>query len=78
MSEHKSLYQRAVFGDYTIGSVYENLERCREISKELKLMDIIEPTSKQMGLFAELLYRMKNMPELEILDINLFDNQEKN
>ena len=64
--------------DFRIDNVYDNLERCREISNELKLTDLIDPTSKQIGLLSELLYRMKNMPELEILDLNLLDDQEPN
>ena len=64
--------------DFQIDNVYDNLERCREISQELKLTDLIDPTSKQIGLLSELLYRMKNMPELEILDLNLLDDQEPN
>ena len=64
--------------DFHIDNVYENLERCREISNELKLTDLIDPTSKEIGLLSELLYRMKNMPELEILDLNLLDDQEPN
>ena len=78
MSEYKTLYQKALSGDFKIGNVYENLERCREISEELQLTDIIDPNSKQIGLLSELLYRMKNMPELEILDLNLLDDQEPN
>ena len=64
--------------DFRIDNVYDNLERCREISRELQLTDIIDPNSKQIGLLSELLYRMKNMPELEILDLNLLDDQEPN
>ena len=64
--------------DFQIDNVYDNLERCREISRELQLTDIIDPNSKQIGLLSELLYRMKNMPELEILDLNLLADQEPN
>ena len=64
--------------DFHIDNVYDNLERCREISRELQLTDIIDPNSKQIGLLSELLYSMKNMPELEILDLNLLDDQEPN
>jgi len=78
MERYKTLYQRAMIGDFNIGNVYENLERCREISAELKVMDIIDPSSRQIGLLSELLYRMKNMPELEILDINIIQDQEPN
>ena len=78
MERNRTLYQRARMDDFRIDSVYENLERCREISEELQLTDIIDPNSKQIGLLSELLYRMKNMPELEILDLNLLDDQEPN
>jgi len=78
MSEYKTLYQKALSGDFEIDNVFENLERCREISAELKLMDVIDPNSKQIGLLSELLYRMKNMPELEILDMSMMHNQEPN
>ena len=78
MSEYKTLYQKALSGDFEIDNVFENLERCREISSELKLMDVIDPNSKQIGLLSELLYRMKNMPELEILDMTMMHNQEPN
>ncbi len=78
MERNRTLYQRARMNDFQIDNVYDNLERCREISQELKLTDLIDPNSKQIGLLSELLYRMKNMPELEILDLNLLDDQEPN
>ena len=64
--------------DFQTDSVYDNLERCREISNELKITDIINPNSRQMGLLSELLYRIQNMPELEILDLNLLDDRKPN
>ena len=78
MSEYKTLYQKALAGDFEIGNVYENLERCREISAELKLMDVIDPNSMQICLISELLYRIKNMPDLQILVFSLFTDEEPN
>ena len=78
MERNRTLYQRARMNDFQIDNVYDNLERCREISNELKITDIINPNSRQMGLLSELLYRIQNMPELEILDLNLLDDQEPN
>ena len=78
MDQHETLYHRALFGEFEVGNIHQNLERCREISSELSIIDIIDPTSRQIGLLSELLYRMKHMPELEILDINLFDAEEPN
>ncbi len=78
MDWHETLYHKALFGEFEVGNIYQNLERCREISSELSIIDIIDPNSRQIGLLSELLYRMKHMPELEILDINLFDAEEPN
>jgi hypothetical protein len=78
MERARTLYQRARTGDVEIGNVYQNIERCREISDELLLTDIIDPSSRQIGLLSELLYRIKHMPELEILDLNLLSDEEPN
>ena len=78
MERNRTLYQRARMNDFHTDSVYDNLERCREISHELKITDIIDPNSKQIGLLSELLYRIQNMPELEILDLNLLDDRKPN
>ena len=72
------MYQKTLFGDIDVGNVYDNLERCREISNELMMTDIIDPNSRQIGLLSELLFRMKHMPELEILDLDLVSEQEPN
>jgi len=78
MNIYKTLYQKALSGEFEINDVYYNLERCREISQELSIIDVIDPNSRQIGLLSELLYRMKNMPELEILDIAPLEGQEPN
>ena len=76
MDNRVTLYHKARLGDFEIGDVYENIERCKEISQDLNITDVINPTSKEIGLLAELLYRVKNMPELEILDfIDIETNQ---
>ena len=68
MARPKTLYQRAVTGDIEIGDVVSNIDKCKDIAKEIKIIDIINPTSRQIGMLAELLYRVKNMPDLEKLD----------
>jgi len=76
MDNRVTLYHKARLGDFEIGDVYENIERCKEISQDLNITDVINPTSKEIGLLAELLYRVKNMPELEIVDfIDIETNQ---
>ena len=75
MANHKTLFEMALSGDFDIEGVVPNINRCREISKELDMLDLINPTSRQIGLLAELLYRTENMPELESIDVHEFGEQ---
>ena len=78
MERDKTLYEKAILNDFQIDNIVDNLNRCREISNELKLIDIIDPGSRQINLLSELLYRIQNMPDLELLDFNMFMNNEPN
>ena len=72
------MLEKAIYGDYEITDIYTNLERCREISKELKILDIIEPSGRNVGLIAELIYRMNNMPELQIIEMDEYNLNQPN
>tara|TARA_R100000329_G_C7536790_1_gene189437 strand:+ start:125 stop:361 length:237 start_codon:yes stop_codon:yes gene_type:complete len=78
MERDKTLYEKALSDDFQIDNIVDNLNRCREITNELRLVDVIDPSSRQIGLLCELLYRIQNMPDLEILDFNLFVDREPN
>ena len=78
MERDKTLYEKAILNDFQIDNIVDNLNRCREISNELKLIDIIDASSRQIKLLSELLYRIQNMPDLELLDFNMFMNNEPN
>ena len=78
MERDKTLYEKAILNDFHIDNIVDNLNRCREISNELKLIDIIDPSSRQINLLSELLYRIQNMPDLELLDFNMFMNNDPN
>ena len=67
MDIERSMLEKAIYGDYEIKDIHTNLERCREISGELKILDIIDPTGRNVGLIAELIYRINNMPELQVI-----------
>ena len=45
MERDKTLYEKAILNDFQIDNIVDNLNRCREISNELKLIDIIDPSS---------------------------------
>ena len=69
MNNRKTLFQMALSGDFDIEGVVPNINRCREISKELNAVDLIDLNSIQIGLLAELSYRTEHMPELESVDM---------
>ena len=64
------MFEKALIGDYEIKDVFTNIQRCREISSELRILDLIDPNSRNVSLMAELVYRVKNMPELELIEID--------
>ena len=67
------MFEKALVGDYEIKDIFTNIERCKEISDQLEILDIIDPNSRNVGLLAELVYRVSNMPELELIEIDEFN-----
>ena len=70
MDRERTMFEKALIGDYEIKDVFTNIQRCREISSELRILDLIEPNSRNVSLMAELVYRVKNMPELELIEVD--------
>ena len=70
MEREETMFERALTGDYEIKDVFTNIERCKQISNQLKILDLIEPKSRDISLIAELVYRVNNMPELELIEID--------
>jgi hypothetical protein len=46
----------------------DNLNEIRELSKRIKSMDLINPSSHIITVLSELLERCKHIPELEMMD----------
>ena len=57
----KTLYQQAKANELEELDIFRTIERMQEISTEIKLTDLINPTSRQMGLIAELLWRVERI-----------------
>ena len=70
MDRERTMFEKALIGDYEIKDVFTNIQRCREISSELRILDLIDPNSRDVSLMAELVYRVNNMPELELIEID--------
>ena len=68
METPRTLFEKALNGEFCTDDVVSNLKRCKEISEDVTVTDLLSPTSKDIGLFAELLYRIQNMPDLESVD----------
>jgi len=65
----KNQFQQALSREIIIGDPAHNITRCKELAEELKITDVVDPSGRQIGMLAELLYRVKEIPELEIIDI---------
>tara|TARA_R110002051_G_scaffold295438_1_gene361201 strand:+ start:1462 stop:1698 length:237 start_codon:yes stop_codon:yes gene_type:complete len=78
MNRERTMFEKALMGDYEVDDIYSNLRRCREISGQLNVLDIIDPTSRNVGLIAELVFRVNNMPELELIELEEFNLSQPN
>ena len=46
----------------------QNLNKLRELAKNIKILDILDPTSKTIMQITEIIQRAKLIPELEMVD----------
>ena len=53
-----------------LANTFDSLNKCIEVSKEISLTDLISPSSRTTGELAELIYRLQNLTEFEVLDFN--------
>tara|TARA_Y100001951_G_C11199141_1_gene216099 strand:- start:417 stop:680 length:264 start_codon:yes stop_codon:yes gene_type:complete len=68
MINKETLFNRAISGNFDTDNLILNMNRCREIANGLRFTDIIQGTSRHIGLMAELLYRVRHMPDIEYID----------
>ena len=62
-------FGKALMGEIIVGDPQFNIAKCKELANEIKITDVIDPSSKQIGQLAELLFRVKEIPDLELIDI---------
>lgn len=53
-----------------LANTFDSLNKCIELSKQISLTDLISPSSRTTGELAELIYRLQNLAEFEVLDFN--------
>jgi len=54
----KTLYHKARDNEFEELDIFRTIERLQEIAEEIKLTDLLSLSSRQMGLVAELLWRV--------------------
>jgi hypothetical protein len=70
----KTLYHKAKDDEFEELDIFNTIERLQEIASEIKLSDLVSLTSKQMGLVAELLWRVQRI-RISPIDKNDFMGQ---
>ena len=57
----KTLYHKARDNDFEELDIFSTIERLQEISNEIKFSDLVNLSSRQMGMVAELLWRIQRI-----------------
>ena len=70
----KTLYHKARDNEFEEMDIFSTIERLQEIAEEIKLTDLINLSSRQMGLVAELLWRVDRI-RISPIDRNDFMGQ---
>ena len=70
----KTLYHKARDNEFEELDIFSTIERLQEIAEEIKLTDLINLSSRQMGMVAELLWRVDRI-RISPIDRNDFMGQ---
>ena len=70
----RTLYQRAKHDDFEELDIFQTIDRIQEIAQEINFTDLVNLSSRQMGLIAELLWRVKRI-NISPVDQNDFMGQ---
>tara|TARA_R100000008_G_C3586791_1_gene173105 strand:- start:1950 stop:2183 length:234 start_codon:yes stop_codon:yes gene_type:complete len=68
----KTRFDKALANAYDGENSHDNINKAIEIARNLKIIDILEPSSKTIGEIAEILSRLKSADKLEIIDLQDF------
>ena len=68
----KTRLDKAMNNEWSDDSNYDNINKSIELAKNINIIDIIDPTSKIRHDLAEIVSRLKNAENLEIIDIQDF------
>jgi hypothetical protein len=68
----KTPLQKALDNEFIKDDAFFNLDTAIELSKELKVYDLIEPNGKTINIVAEIINRLQNA-EFEVIDYGDFE-----
>ena len=54
----------------------ENLKKIKELAGEIRVLNLLEPSSHTVSIMAEIIERCKHIPELEMIDNSFINNFE--
>ena len=46
----------------------DNLNKIRELSRQVKILDLLDPTSRVVNILTEIVERSRHIPELEMVE----------
>ena len=61
--------------EFRESSSHENINEAIKLAINMKILDILQPTSKTIGELAEIVSRLQNADCLEGIDIELFTSK---
>ena len=54
-------------------SYVENLNKIKELAEQVKVLDLLDPSSKVVNIMTEIIERCRDIPELEMIDNNFIN-----
>lgn len=51
----------------------DNLNKIRKLASDLKVIDLLDPSSKTVNVLTEIIERCRHIPELEMVDNNFIN-----
>ena len=70
----KTRFDKALKDEWSDENSIDNINKAIELSKDIPIIDIIDPSSKIRHDLAEIVSRLKNADMLEMMNFNEMDN----
>ena len=66
-------FMKSIADGFANESTFDNINESIKLAKSLEIIDVVDPTSKVVGVMAEIVSRLKRSEELEIMEVNKLD-----